>query len=230
MKSGDFVSIDYVGRVKDTGEIFDLTIEEIAKKEKVFNHKVSYKPIKVVVDGGFVIKGLEDALKEMKIGEKKTILIEPANAFGERDAKLIRPMPISNFRDEKVDPTPGSFIMINGIRGKILSADGGRIRVDFNHPLAGKKLEYDLELKGEITDTVDRVRAVASFVSGVEEENVDAKLNGNEAEVSIKTKHDDHEHELSAAMKKNIADLVIKWVPGVEKIRFVEEYSAAKPK
>lgn len=219
MKSGDFVSIDYVGKVKETGEIFDVTIEDVAKKENVFNPKVSYRPINVVVDANFVIKGLDDALKEMKVGDKKTVVIEPENAFGPRDVKYIRPIPLSNFKEQKTDPTPGSYVSVNGIRGKILSVDGGRIRVDFNHPLAGKVLEYEIEIKKEITDTPEKVKSVVGFMTGIEAEKIDVKMNEKEAEIKV-----EDEHGLHGDSKKQVADLIIKWIPAVEKIRFVDEY------
>lgn len=223
MKSGDFVSIDYVGRVKDTGEIFDATMEEAAKKEGVYNPKVSYRPIDVVVDANFIIKGLDDALKEMKVGERKTIVIEPKDAFGERNPEYVRPVPMSNFKNENIDPTPGSWVTINGVRGKILSADGGRIRIDFNHPLAGKKLEYDIQVVGLVEGPENQMKSVVSYITGLEHEKVHASVKAKEADVKIDIKQD-----LPAQMKKRIADLAIKWVPGVEKVRFVDEYSAEK--
>lgn len=220
MKTGDFVLIDYVGKIKESGEIFDLTVEEIAKKENVYNPRVSYRPISVVVGGSFVIKGLDEALAEMKIGEKRSVVIEPDKAFGDRNVKLIRPIPLSSFKDQKIDPTPGSFVTVNGIRGKILSADGGRIRVDFNHPLAGKSLEYEVEVKNEITEVEEKVKAVAGFMTSVDADKIKVKLVEKEAEISIES-----EQEIPGQMKKQIADLVIKWVPGIEKIKFVDEYA-----
>ena len=218
MKSGDFVSIDYVGRLKESGEVFDVTMEDVAKKNNVFNQGVSYNPVFVVVGGDFTIKGLDEALQEMKVGDKKTVVVEPEKGFGPRMPKLVRPMPLSNFKDQEIDPTPGAWININGIRGKILSSDGGRIRVDFNHPLAGKVLEYEVEVKSQITDTTEQVKAVASFMTGVDIKDISAKITGKDAELSIGGK------ELQAPQKKKIAELTVKWVGPVEKIKFVEEF------
>lgn len=219
MKTGDFVLIDYVGRVKESGEIFDVTKEEDAKKNGTYNPKVGYRPVSVVIDGDFVIKGLNDALKEMKVGEKRTVLINPENGFGERSAKMVRLIPLSSFKDQSVDPTPGAWVNVNGIRGKILSAGGGRIRVDFNHPLAGKSLEYDVEVRKEITGVPERVGAIAGFLTGIDSDKIEVKVNGKEADVSVK-----EERDVGGQTKKKIAELVVKWVPGVEKIRFVDEY------
>lgn len=225
MKSGDFVSIDYVGRVKDSGEIFDSTMEEAAKKENVYDPKISYRPISVVVDANFVIKGLDDALMQMKVGERKVVVIEPKDAFGERNPEYVRAVPASNFKNERIDPTPGSWVTINNVRGKILSADGGRIRIDFNHPLAGKKLEYDVTIVKEIVGAEDQTKSVVSYITGLEPEKVHATIKDKEAEIKIEAKR-----EMPPAMKKRIADLEMKWVKGVEKVRFVDEYGAEEKK
>jgi FKBP-type peptidyl-prolyl cis-trans isomerase 2 len=221
MKSGDFVAIDYVGRVKDTGEVFDVTTESAARRENVYNPKMSYRPIKIVVDANFIIRGLDDALKEMNVGDKKTVVIEPDKAFGQRNPAFVRPIPMSNFKGQDVDPTPGSWVNINGVRGKILSADGGRIRVDFNHPLAGKSLEYEIEVKKEITEIGEKVSAVVEYMTGLDEKHVHASVKEKEAEIKVDAKAD-----LPAGMKKKIADMAIQLVKGVEKVRFVDEYGA----
>ena len=88
MKKGDFVKINYVGRL-ESGEIFDLTDIELAKKEKLFNEKVKYGPGPVILGEGFVVKGLEKALESMNSGDKKTLEVRPEEGFGERNPELI---------------------------------------------------------------------------------------------------------------------------------------------
>ncbi|HLC76688.1 MAG TPA: peptidylprolyl isomerase, partial [archaeon] len=61
MQKGDFVKIAYVGRL-ETGEIFDLTDAETAKKEGIYNSKIIYRDLPVVVGARFLIKGLDSAL------------------------------------------------------------------------------------------------------------------------------------------------------------------------
>lgn len=225
MKSGDFVSIDYVGKVKDTGEVFDATVEEAARKNNVHNPNVSYRPVNIVVGGEFTIKGLDEALLEMKVGEKRTIVIEPDKAFGARNPEFLRSVPMSNFKNQDIDPTPGSYITINGMRGRIVSADGGRIRVDFNHPLAGKKLEYEVEVKGEITDTVQKVKAIVSYITGEDPSKLQAKVDGKSAEIDVpREQHEGHEHDWPVSAKRQMAGLITKWVSGIERVRFVDEF------
>jgi len=160
MKVGDVVYIDFVGRIKDTNEIFDLTNEEVAKKEGIYNPNYSYKPIPVVVGFGMVVKGLDEALLGMNVGEEKVIEIPPEKAFGYRNENLVKTFNLSDFKKQDVEVKPGEYVNINGILGKVISVSGGRVMVDFNHPLAGKTLVYNVKIVKKVEDEVEKVKAV----------------------------------------------------------------------
>jgi len=217
MNPGDFVYIEYIGRVKDSGEIFDLTREDIAKKEGLYNPKFKYNPVPVIVDADFLIPGLNEALKEMKIGEKKTVEIPSSKAFGERQAELIKIIPESKFKEQGVDVKPGSIVTISRINGRVISVDGGRVKVDFNHPLAGKTLEYELEVKEEIKNLGEKIMAVVCYFTGLEKSDVDTSIKEKEAEINIKKKVD-----VLREVKQTISSTIIKWVKEIEKVKFVE--------
>ena len=144
---GDFLLVDYVGRRKDNNAVFDLTLEDIAREEKVWRDDVAYRPELCIVGKNFLVRGLEEALIGMKIGESKTIEVEPENAFGKRDAKLIERIPARALIEEtKSKPEVGRRIRYKGKVGTIISAAQGRCRVDFNHPLAGKELQFAITI------------------------------------------------------------------------------------
>ena len=218
MKDGDFIYIDYIGRVKDTGEVFDLTIEETAKKENIYNPNVKYKPVPIVVGGNFVLKGLDEALLGMNVGDKKTVEIPVEKAFGERRPEFLRLIPMSVFKEQNIDPNPGSYVTINNLNGRVVSSDGGRIRVDFNHPLAGKKLEYEVEIKGDIKEDSEKVMAIVSYYTNLDKEDVEVKVAEKTAEINIK-----NGKEMPSKVKETIFNTITKWI-GIEKIRFVYEY------
>ncbi|MBI4009810.1 MAG: peptidylprolyl isomerase [Candidatus Aenigmarchaeota archaeon] len=218
MKDGDFIYIDYIGRVKGTGEVFDLTIEETAKKENIYNSSVKYKPVPIVVGGNFVLKGLDEALLGMNVGDKKTVEIPVEKAFGERRPEFLRLIPMSVFKEQNIDPNPGSYVTINNLNGRVVSSDGGRIRVDFNHPLAGKKLEYEVEIKGEIKEDSEKVMAIVSYYTNLDKEDVEVKVAEKTAEINIK-----NGKEMPSKAKETIFNTITKWI-GIEKIRFVYEY------
>ena len=219
MKDGDFVYIDYVGKVKDSGEIFDVTNEQSARKEGVWKEAFKYGPVPVVVGADFVLPGLNDALKEMKIGENKKVEIKPDRAFGERNSEYVKLIPEARFKEQNIDVEVGQFVTINRLRGKVLSMDGGRVRVDFNHPLASKTLAYDLTAVGKIEGAAEKVQALVYYFVGVDKEGVGVVMKGNEAEVEFKNKIDVHKEA-----KETIATNALKYVGGIEKVMFVDVF------
>ena len=223
MNSGDLVYIDYVGRIKDTGEIFDLTKEDVAKNEKIFDEKIKYRPIPVVVDGNFVVNGLNEAIKGMKVGEKKIVEIQPEKAFGPRLPDLARLIPEARFKEQDIDATPGSFVTINRLRGKILSIDGGRVRIDFNHPLAGKTIVYDLEIKSEVKDAVEKISAIFYYFTGIEKEDAEIIIAGDTAEVKLKKRRD-----IAGDTKQIIASVVLKWNKELKRVKFSEMFEGER--
>lgn len=90
---GDFILIDFVAKIKETGEIFDLTIEEIAKKENIYREDEIYEPMLVVFGEGWILEGLEEELIKMNPGEQKIIELPPEKAFGSRDPSKIKVIP-----------------------------------------------------------------------------------------------------------------------------------------
>lgn len=222
MNAGEFVLVDYVGRVKDSGEIFDITNEEVAKKEGQYKQDFKYGPVPIIVDSEFILPGLNEAIKEMKVGEKKKVELPPEKAFGKRTEELIKLIPESQFHAQGIEPKVGEYITISKLRGKVMSIDGGRVRIDFNHPLAGKTLTYELELVGMITEAAEKVKSVVYYFTGVDNKDIKVELKEREAEIAFTKKFD-----ISAEGKQNIAETLIKWV-GMEKVKFADIYEKAK--
>lgn len=222
MNSGDFVLVDYIGKVKDSGEIFDITNAEAAKKDKIFKENFKYGPVPIIIDSEFILPGLNEGIKSMQVGEKKIIELPPEKAFGKRSEELIKLIPESQFRAQGIEPQVGEYITIRNLRGKVIRADGGRVSVDFNHPLAGKTLTYELEVVGKIEDVVDRVKAVVYYFTGVENQDIKIEMKEKEVEVSFAKKLD-----ILNEVKENVAQTVIKWV-GMEKVKFVDVFEKGK--
>ena len=211
MQKGDFVKIAYVGRL-ETGEIFDLTDAETAKKEGIYNSKIIYRDLPVVVGARFLIKGLDSALLGLNVGDKKTVEVKPDDGFGQRDAKLVRTVPRKFFKDQKVEPRQGMIVDFGGMKGRIQSVDAGRIRVDFNNPMAGHTLKYDIEVKQNIEEPLEQVKALLEFFGA---DKVDAKIEGNTAIINIR---------LPSQLKGQLSSLIIEHVKGIENVNFVESY------
>ena len=84
-KKGLLILLDYTAKIKDSGEVFETTSEDEAKKHSIHDPNVKYMPKLVSVGEAWVLKGLDDALPETKAGEKKTIEVSPDKGFGVRD-------------------------------------------------------------------------------------------------------------------------------------------------
>jgi peptidylprolyl isomerase len=157
MKEKEFVEIDYIGSVKETGEPFDFTTGESAKKHGV------EKPIIIIVGAGHVIRGLEEEITKHKVGDEFEIDIPPEKAFGPRIGKLVKLIPYREFKKHDLSPYPGMRIDFDGIPGTVRSVSGGRIIVDFNHPLAGKTLHYWLRINRKVAKKSEKAEALLGF-------------------------------------------------------------------
>ncbi len=82
---GSLILVDYVAKVKDTGEVFETTIEEEAKKHSLHDPNIKYQPKLISVGESWILKAVDEALEKTSVGDKKTIEVTPAKGFGERD-------------------------------------------------------------------------------------------------------------------------------------------------
>ncbi|MDY6778031.1 MAG: peptidylprolyl isomerase, partial [Candidatus Nanohaloarchaea archaeon] len=155
MDDHDVIRINYVGRVKKTGEIFDLTDEAVAEDEEIDTSNMDLGPVPVLLGEGYVLEGLDERIKDMEPGDERTVEVPAEDAFGNRTSDNIKTLSKREFDEYDVTPRRGMPVEIDGRRGKILTVSNGRVKVDFNHPLAGKDLEYDVEVLERLEDPVD---------------------------------------------------------------------------
>lgn len=160
IKNGDFISLDYVGKLASTGKIFDLTDAGIAKKEGVFNPQQTYGPVIICVGQGQLVRGIDAFLEGKDVGKDYDVDIDSEQGFGRRIAKLIKLVNINKFKDQNTNPFPGARVMIDGMPATIRSISGGRVLVDFNHPLAGQKLHYWLKINKVVTDSKEQAKSI----------------------------------------------------------------------
>lgn len=164
MEKGDFVTINYISRVKDTNEVFDTTSEEVARKEGIHRENAVYGPVTIVLGAAHVIPGLEKALLDMEVGEEREVNIDPEDAFGRRNPSKVAAVSLREFQKHKIFPRPGMRIEINNKWATVRSVSSGRVILDFNHPLAGKALTYSVHLLGKVEDTQEKIEAVLTLM------------------------------------------------------------------
>jgi len=162
LQKKDFIEIQFTGRIKD-GEIFDSNIEEDLKKVNPNINPEQLKPLIFCLGEGMFLKGIDDFLIGKDIG-KYNIELKPEVAFGSRDSKLVQMIPIGVFVQQKINPIPGAVFNFDGKIAKILTVSGGRIIADFNNPLAGKTLIYDINVLRKIDDLKEKIKALNDFL------------------------------------------------------------------
>ena len=222
IREGDFVIVDYVARVEETGEIVDLTLEDVAKKEKIYREDGIYKPKLVIVGEGWFIKGFEEGLIGLEVGKKTEIRVPPEKGFGERDPKKIKVVPIREFRKSGITPRPGMRVTINNKVGTIHTVTSGRVRVDFNHPLAGKTIIYEVYVRKKLTDDLEKIKAIIGRrLRGVDEEKFEVKIENSK--VRIHMPNEVFLLENIQYAKLGIASDIHKHFPQINSVVFVEE-------
>ena len=156
IQKGDFIRLSFTGRLAD-GSVFDTTDEKVAKESGIYDEEKRYSPMTVIVGSGFLVEGLEEDLIGKRAGHKGKVEVPPEKGFGDRSLDAIEIIPAKKF-EGKVEP--GKMVDFEGRIGVIESVAGGRVKVDYNEPLAGKTLIYDYKIESVIRDRKEKIEAL----------------------------------------------------------------------
>ncbi len=134
-KKGDKVKVHYHGRLND-GTTFDSS--------------EGRQPLEFEVGSGMVIKGFDDGVTGMTVGDKKTISIPAEDAYGPRQEEIVLEFPRINFPPD-IEPEVGMTLNMHSENGQempvlITAVNDDTVTLDANHPLAGYELIFDIEL------------------------------------------------------------------------------------
>jgi FKBP-type peptidyl-prolyl cis-trans isomerase 2 len=153
---GDIIKLSFTGRLEN-GSVFDTTDEKTAKESNIFDEDKRYEPMIIVVGSNTLVHGLEEDLVGKKTGQKGKVTVTPEEAYGFRSLELIETVSTKKFT-EKIEP--GQWVESGDKVGVVESVSGGRARIDYNEPLAGKTLIYEYEIDGIIQDKDEKVDAI----------------------------------------------------------------------
>jgi len=159
LQKKNFVEIEFTGKVKE-GDIFDSNIKDDLEKA---NLKIESKPFVFCLGEDMFLKELDDFLVGKEIGKTYEIELEPEKAFGKRDSRLIKMIPMRVFREQKINPVQGMSFNFDGRIAKVLTISGGRVMADFNNSLAGKTVEYKIKVLRKVQDTKEKIKALNEF-------------------------------------------------------------------
>jgi peptidylprolyl isomerase len=138
VKDGDFVQLHYTGTLED-GTVFDSSDGR--------------GPLEFKVGGGGIIAGFNDAVLGMEMAGEKSFTLTPDQAYGDFREDLKREFPTDMLGDHQIEVGQVlRFTSPNGpVSGTVLAIEKDKFLVDFNHPLAGKTLEFKIKVVG-VTD------------------------------------------------------------------------------
>lgn len=230
-KDGDFVLVEYTATVKETGEVVDTTDLELAKKHNIYDETKEYGPALVIVGEGRFVKGFEEKLKELEEGAAAQFEVPPEKAYGHRDPGKVRRLPLREFKKADIEPVPGKVVEINGVPAVIRDVSGGRVTVDFNHPLAGKTLVYEVKVVKHVTSDEEKLRLLLK--RRLRPKSLDAyaiALNKEAGLVEVVVPEDEMLNPNLQVAKKAFARDVFKYFDWVSKVVFKEILEPKKAK
>jgi FKBP-type peptidyl-prolyl cis-trans isomerase SlyD len=172
----------------------DLVISmdyELKVENSIIDFSEEGDPIIFLQGHGNIIPGLEKAIQDMKIGDSKEVFVKAADAYGEFDPENFTEVPRTGFPEE-IPLEVGTEIGVNDENGEELSAyieevDVDKITLNFNHPLAGKDLEFKVKIVGIREATAEELEH--GHIHGSDECECDC-----ENEEDCDCEHGDHQH------------------------------------
>lgn len=231
-EKGTLVYVNYTAKVKDTGEAIETTEEDQAKKLDIYDADRRYEPRLVAVGEDWVLKGLDEEIAKMDVGEKKTAELPPERAWGQRDPTQLRMVPLRKFGEKADELRVGDVVEVDDRVAVVRFIGSGRAQVDFNHRLAGKTLVYDIEAVRKVEPGDDMVRSLMKRRFPGEGDKLEFKQ--NEGDLTVTIPEEAFLVEGIQIIKRGIANDVLHFVPEVKKVTFTEAYprkeTATKPK
>lgn len=218
---------NYTAKVKDTGEAIETTLETEAKKLNIYDATRKYEPRLIAVGEGWLLSGLDEAIKGMDVGQRKEVELPPEKAFGQRDPTQTRMIPLRKFGDRAHELAVGDTIEVENRVGLVRFIGSGRAQVDFNHRLAGKSIVYDFEVLRKVETDEERIRAL-----------IDRRFAGEGGKTTFTLKKEDLEVEIPEELflteglqiiKRGVSTDVFKFLPSLASLTFVEKFVNKKP-
>lgn len=156
IETGDFIRINYTGRLDDD-TIFDTTYEDVAKEKEMYDENTSYESYVIIVGSGHVVSGMDEDFVGKEAGYSGTVEVPPEKGYGKHKTELVKTFPLSRFNEK---PVKGMQVLIEGQPGVVTMTVGRRVRVDFNSQMAGKSLIYDYTIEELIEDDTEKVKSL----------------------------------------------------------------------
>lgn len=217
MKKHDFIEIEYTGYLEDN-TVFDTTYEDVAKKNNLQNKNTKFGPAVICIGENHILPGIEKEIIGKQPG-KFEVSLEPEDAFGKKSSKMLKLMPMKLFKKENVQPMVGLEVNIDDAYGIVRSVSGGRVIVDFNHPLSGRKVRYDLKVNKLVADSLEKCKAIFKNELNLSDMKLEVKEN------TLIVDEDKFPQEVLDRVEERIKELI----PEIKKLVLKKDFKETKP-
>ncbi|MEM3609493.1 MAG: peptidylprolyl isomerase [Candidatus Anstonellales archaeon] len=226
LKKGDLIKLEFTGRINANNQVFETTDEKVAKENNVYDARQKYKPRLVFYEKGDMIKGLEKELPSMELNVEKEFVVKPEDAFGPRYNELTRTMPVSEFEKRGYKPAVGMAVDLNGTLGIVRAVSGGRVVIDFNHPLAGMELKYNVKVLNVYKTLEEKLNAL---IEEFEIKDLEYKIDEKNKRLDLKYNKASFEEEYMRK-KLTLIDVIRRNLDEVEELNLYETYKFERKK
>ncbi len=228
VKPGDFLLVNYTLKVKESGETVDTTFDSVAKDAHIHREDSTFRPKFIILGEGWLPKGLEESLVGLDPGTSKTVELTPEKGFGARDPGKMRLVPLRRFRDKEY-PTPGQQVEFDGRPAVVRAVGAGRVQVDFNHPLAGRTLVYDVSVDKVLEDENDKIlNLIALRIPEVPKEKF--ALKKQQGDLTIEVPEEAFYLSGLQVAKKAVTSDLQKFFPHIDTVAFQEVFKRSEPR
>ena len=230
LQKGDFILIDYTAKVKETGEPFDTTNETVSKAAHLHKEGEIYEPKLVVVGEGWMLKPIDEAFLTMETGKPANVEIPPEKAFGPRDPEKIKRASLKQLYEKGVErPSIGARIEYGGKMATIRSMGAGRVLLDFNPPLAGRTLIYEVTVQKKLQANEDKIIALIHRRIPIADQTK-FNLTTEPSILTVEMPEETFYIEGIQVAKRGIAMDIQKYFPETSTVKFVETHKTEQTK
>jgi len=232
-EKGDFLLVNYVAKVKETGEVFDTTIEDVAKKERLYKEGEIYEPKLVALGEGWVLKAVDESLLNLELDKTTPLEVPPEKAFGSRAPEKVRLVPLRRLTAKGITPQLGMRVEFEGKLAVVRTLGAGRVQLDFNPPLAGKTLVYEVTVQKKLETKEEKINAlIHRRIPAVDITKFTFKMGKTPKTskiIEITVPEEAFYVEGLQLAKRGIATDIQKFFPETATIKFVETFTKKEP-
>lgn len=222
LSKGDYILLDYTVILKEGGKVVETTQEAVAKEAGIYRPEEVYGPRLVVVGETPLWEPVEGALLSAEEGQDFEVEVPPEKAYGVRDPNKVKVVSIREFHRHGVVPSVGDVVDFEGQRARVVSISGGRVVLDFNHPLAGNAFIVRGRVVKKLTTAEEKAVALLRlYLPRISEEKIKAILEGEVLTITLPAEVLLYER-IGGILLQYASEVSTKF-PEVKKVRFVQE-------